>query len=153
MNQLHLSDQTLQLLASQSVQLLPEEEAHLKSCAQCAAQVTAYTTLFGELKLLPEPHFSFDVEALVMEKIPVVKEHRTDKWWLWLPLLVIAAAGATMGYVFRSQLNELFSGLPGLEMALGITASVCLLMLGAYDLVRNYNQRLKNIENNFPSAT
>lgn len=153
MNQPHLSDQTLQLLASQSVQLQPEEEAHLKSCAQCAAQVTAYTTLFGELKLLPEPHFSFDVEALVMEKIPVVKEHRTDKWWLWLPLLVIVPAGAAMGYVFRSQLNELFSGLPGLEMALGITASVCLLMLGAYDLVRNYNQRLKNIENHFPSAT
>lgn len=153
MNQPHLSDQTLQLLASQSVQLQPEEQAHLKSCPQCAAQVTAYTTLFGELKQLPESHFSFDVEALVMEKIPVIKEHRTDKWWLWLPLLVIVPAGAVMGYVFRSQLNDLFSGLPGLETALGITASVCLLVLGAYDLIRNYNQRLKNIENNFPSAT
>jgi hypothetical protein len=153
MNQPHLSDQTLQLLASQSAQLLPGEEAHLKSCAQCAAQVAAYTILFRELKQLPESHFSFNVEALVMEKIPVVKEHHTDKWWLWLPLLVIVPAGAVMGYVLRSQLNGLFSGLPGLEIALGITASICLLILGAYDLVRNYNLRLKNIKNNFPSAT
>ncbi|MFT3676640.1 MAG: hypothetical protein QM781_12125 [Chitinophagaceae bacterium] len=153
MNQPHLSDQTLQLLASQSVTLQPEEEAHLQSCAQCAAQLTAYTALFGELKQLPESYFSFNVEALVMEKIPVVKERSADKWWLWLPLLVILPAGALMGYIFRSQINELFSGLPGLEMALGITASVCLLMLGGYDLIRNYNHRLKNIENNFPSAT
>lgn len=153
MNQQHLSDQTLQLLASQSVTLQPEEAAHLQNCAQCTAQVAAYAVLMGELKQLPESCFSFNVEELVMEKIPVVKERRADKWWLWLPLLIILPAGALMGYFFRTQLNDLFAGLPGLEMALGITACFFTLGLGGYDLIRSYNQRLKNIENNFPSAT
>ncbi len=153
MNQPHLSDQTLQLLASQSVTLQPEEEAHLQSCTQCAAQLTVYTALFGELKQLPESHFSFDVEALVMEKIPVVKERSADKWWLWLPILIILPIAGVIGYFFHQELQELFTGLPILEIALGITACFFTLGLGGYDLIRSYNQRLKNLENNIPSAT
>ncbi|MBL7757433.1 MAG: hypothetical protein JNL59_08565 [Chitinophagaceae bacterium] len=153
MNQPHLSDQTLQLLASQSAQLQPEEETHLQSCAQCAAQVTAYTTLFGELKQLPEAHFSFDVEALAMEKIPVAREHRSDRWWIWLPILIVIPVAAAIGYFLHQELQQLFTGLPVLEIILALVACCFTVGLGGFDLIRSYNQRLKKLENNFPSAT
>lgn len=145
MNQQHLSEEMIQELAAAGH--IPEvQQQHLDQCPRCQASLAASRALFVQLQQLPEQSFSFDLEAAVMKHIPVVYEKKTDQWWFWLPLLIILPVSGLLGYLFHDQLNDLFSGVPLLEIGVAVTAGTAILVLGGYDLIRSYQRRMQYLD-------
>jgi|SRR5579863_4692291 len=70
MNHSHPSENELQQYALGISDSNPDVIAHIESCPDCQAEISAYQMLFSEIKIQPSASFDFDVQELVLSKLP-----------------------------------------------------------------------------------
>src|SRR5579864_5679711 len=73
MNNIHPSEKEIQQYVLDKMDSNPEIIAHINSCSACQAEVSTYQILFSEIKEQPSASFDFDVEELVLSKLPKTK--------------------------------------------------------------------------------
>jgi hypothetical protein len=73
MKDIHPGENELQLYALNKSDVKPEVIAHIESCADCQAEISIYNILFSEIKEQPAATFNFDVQELVLSKLPRAK--------------------------------------------------------------------------------
>jgi hypothetical protein len=70
MNNIHPWERELQQYALDKSDANPEVITHIESCPDCQAEVSTYQMLFTEIKEQPPVSFDFDVQELVLSKLP-----------------------------------------------------------------------------------
>ena len=70
MNNIHPYEKELQQYALGKSDADPKVIAHIESCSDCRAEVSMYQMLFSEIKEQPPASFDFDVQELVLSKLP-----------------------------------------------------------------------------------
>ena len=70
MNNIHPSENELQQYAIDKSDANPDVIAHIESCPDCQAEISTYQMLFSEIKIQPPASFDFDVQELVLSKLP-----------------------------------------------------------------------------------
>ena len=70
MNNIHPFEKELQQYALNKSDAGPEVIAHIESCPDCQAEASTYQILFSEIKDQPAVSFDFDVQELVLSKLP-----------------------------------------------------------------------------------
>ncbi len=116
----HLDPETLQDLLDG--ELGPDErlaaEAHIATCASCAAEWAGFRRLFGSLEALPTwdpgPEFTERVLAAVLPELPIARDARPAWWrplaWAYGAAVVASVAGLGIAMVTpsgRSALHEI----------------------------------------------
>ena len=69
----HLSEHELQQYALNKPDCDKNIIAHAESCKDCQANVQAYLQLFSVIREQPKPAFDFNLQELVLQKIPQAK--------------------------------------------------------------------------------
>lgn len=154
----HPSDDQVQMYSSGHP--LPEPVTqHIESCEACLATVSEYRLLSGSLKDLPSEHFGFDLEALVMQQLPIVPAkaataRRAPASLGWILLIVFGIAGpAALVYQYRQALSRLIAAAEPLMIPLIATTALTFMGLLAMDMLRQYRKKSALLENGSIPAT
>ena len=70
MTNIHPTETELQQYAISKSDVDPGVTLHIESCADCQAQVSVYQMLFSEIKEQSPHAFDFDLQKLVLSKLP-----------------------------------------------------------------------------------
>jgi len=139
----HLSEMEIQQYAVDEPGCAARISSHLAGCAECRAEVAAYRSLFSALSSVPAPVFDFDLEALVLSRIPDPAPQASSDTLL-LKILVpacIVAIGLPF-YLYRGFLIRWFSGMLPVALWLLILPVAAVLVLQGLDLYKKYQKQM-----------
>lgn len=75
----HYTEEVLQQFALEGIAGDQQLAQHLEQCAACRAVVEEYRLLFTEIRHLPKPSLEMNLEALVLQQLPVpVRKKQTS---------------------------------------------------------------------------
>lgn len=137
MNTNHLSDNDIQQYALKAD---PAFSAHIDSCAECSLKVANYKALFTALNTAEKPAFNFDLEVLVMKKLPKPK--------VKLPLLPISLAIAAMMIpilVYGEYLLAIIKNTHLIPVATFAIIAVGVLFFQMRELFVSYRKKMQNL--------
>ncbi|HPJ11517.1 MAG TPA: hypothetical protein PLS51_12860 [Flavobacterium sp.] len=142
----HLTDEILQAL------LLEEHQeaaiaAHLYQCAACREKLEDYRALMADIeKIRPEP-FTFDVAALVMERIEHEQALQNHKQTIafWGVLVFLAAVVLSFGFPYLPAVMGVFNAIPSFTVLLAAGTALVVLLLLLADLNKQYRIKEKRI--------
>jgi hypothetical protein len=99
--------------------------AHLASCAACAAEVTALGDVRSELGLWVEPDVELDFTIVKKSQLPASNMLRPARWWQTVPAWAQAAAAVLVLAAGASIANlQIRSGPEGFSVSTGWMTSV-----------------------------
>ena len=159
MSRAHLSAEELQQYILDKPECSPEDIAHVDSCADCQAQVAAYTLLMKELGQQPTPVFGFDVSSMVLPQLAGTRatERRTERtteraterkvnrrtgWGMAALILVVAGVPA---WLFRRSAYYVFTDISAVFLYLILAAAGVFMLLRVLHLVKRYHQIIHSI--------
>lgn len=138
----HLTDEILQayLLREMHDDTIAE---HLATCSHCLEKLDDYRSLIsGIQRTVPEP-FSFDVTALVMDKIMLYekKKDRKEKLFFWWFLTFSLVAISLFSIPFIPRILTFFNSIPVIKtlMIAGTGLGVLLFLLA--DINKRYKKK------------
>lgn len=164
----HLSDEIIQEYAWNPKALNADELAHVQVCGFCQQQVADYKLLFSAIAQVPGPEFSFDLEKLVLDQLPVARDlkqsipaqeaittqtltdqgnlKRKNIWpWLAFTLMTFVVIGAPL-YLFKDSFQNIIAGL-SLMVAYLITITIMLIVAFlVFDEYRKYNKQMNSLD-------
>jgi hypothetical protein len=136
MNNIHPSEKEIQQYALDKMDSNPMIMAHIDSCADCQAEVSIYQTLFSEIKEQPSASFDFDVQELVLSKLP--KTHTrlsTDDIIAGFLVIFTCSCIGIPVYIFRKIILNSFIDIPPFfiySIIIGTTAILIIKILSLY---------------------
>lgn len=142
MKSTHLTDETLQAFLLKEIQH-DTISTHLADCSTCRDRLEEYQYLMVEISKIAPETFSFDVTALVMDKIKEIetqKEKNTNiVLYLSLSIISLVTLGLLYPYIkiIFTQFKS-FSIMANLSMLVSVLGVVIFLL---YDLFRQYKQK------------
>lgn len=143
MNEQHLSEEQLQLLAAGNPDHDPMATAHLAGCDACRRQVDEYIALFAALKETPAPAFAFDVAALVMPQLPVAAPEavagRSNNYLIPVLASVFLLIPAV---VFRAYFVNLIRATPALFVYPMLIIPVLFILFKCSQMYRAYQRKI-----------
>ena len=113
MNNFHPSEKEIQQFALDKMDSNSLITAHIDSCSHCQAEVSIYQTLFSEIKEQPSASFDFDVQELVLSKLP--KTHTrlsTDDIIAGFLVIFTCSSIGIPVYIFRKIILNSFIDIP-----------------------------------------
>jgi anti-sigma factor RsiW len=144
MNQEHLSENELQQFALVQPETDHEMAAHVHACAKCAAAVANYRAMFAALSTMEKPVFSFDLENLIMGKLPVTTTRKTGFPWPMLGISIISVAiAATPIFIMSSFFINLFRSIPSLILYLIVTTALTIVIFQCRELLASYRKKMR----------
>ena len=141
MNSAHLEDEVLQLLALNKAS--ERGHAHLDECAECREKLESYRLLFSAIREQEKPVFDFDLAGSVMAQLPAERVQQPIKKPILIPVFLIIATIATLYFIFRNRLDQLFSDISPIAIAVLITSISSLLLLLLIDMFRDYRSKMQ----------
>jgi hypothetical protein len=138
MNNIHPFEKELQQYALAKSDADPEVIAHIESCPDCQAEVSTYQILFSELKDLPTVSFDFDVQELVLSKLPKTKTGlSTDDIIAGFLVIFTCSCIGIPVYIFRKLILNSFADVPPFfiySIIIGTTGILILKILYLYKI-------------------
>lgn len=124
----HLTDIQLQGLADGTLRG-PEglsAREHCDGCAQCGAELAAYSTLSTQLSALTDPLPPLDFTATVLAAVEVREAHLASRRHTLLAALPAAALAvfAVVGWAFSIQLGHLLDGISTARIVIAVMGGV-----------------------------
>ncbi|HXB31647.1 MAG TPA: hypothetical protein VNW49_17620 [Puia sp.] len=113
MNNIHPRERELQQYALGKSDANPEVIAHIESCPGCQAEVSIYQMLFTEIKEQSPVSFDFDVQELVLSKLPKTNTGLTTDDIIagFLVIFTCSCIGIPV-YIFRKIILNSFIDIP-----------------------------------------
>lgn len=140
----HLTDTQIQQFVFDQSGSADDSKAHIQNCAVCSRRVEEYRLFFGELKMLPEATFDFNLEAIIMEQLPQPSiSPKEDKGLLYVFAIICFLSVLSLIYFFGGVLAALFGGVKLLFTALIVTTALCVLIFMGIDMYRMYLKKMK----------
>ena len=136
MKNIHPSDTELQQFAVSKSDADPDVILHIESCPDCRVQVSAYQMLFSEIKVQPPVTFDFDVQQLVLSKLPKTKTGLTTDDIIagFLVIFTCSCIGIPV-YIFRKIILNSFIDIPPFfiySIIIGTTGILIIKILSLY---------------------
>jgi hypothetical protein len=113
MNNIHPFENELQQYALGTSDSNPAIIDHIESCPECQAEISAYQMLFSEIKKQPSASFDFDVQELVLSKLPKTnKRLSTDDIIAGFLVIFSCSCIGIPVYIFRKIILNSFIDIP-----------------------------------------
>lgn len=140
----HLTDAQIQQFAFDQSGVADDRKVHIQHCVVCSRRVEEYRLFFGELKLLREAAFDFNLEAIIMEQLPQPSINQQEGKGLMYGFAIICFLSVlSLIYFFGKELVALFGGVELLLTGLIVTTALCVLVFLGVDMYRMYVKKMK----------
>jgi hypothetical protein len=140
----HLTDAQIQQFVFDQTEVTDDSKVHIQHCAACSRRVEEYRLFFGELKMLPEASFDFNLEAIVMEQLPPSAINpKEDKSLLYGFAIICFLSVLSLIYFFGKELVHLFGGMELLLTGFIVTTALCIGVFLGIDMYRMYLKKMK----------
>jgi hypothetical protein len=142
----HLTDAQIQQFVFDQNEVADESKIHIQHCAACSRKVEEYKLVFGELKMLQEAAFDFDLEAMIMEQLPLPSINpKEDKSLLYGFAIICFLSVLSLIFLYGKELVALFGGMELLLTGFIVTTALCVLVFLAVDMYRMYLKKMKTL--------
>jgi hypothetical protein len=136
MNNIHPSDKEIQQYALDNSDIDPEVIVHIESCTHCRTEAASYEILFSEIKDQPPASFDFDLQKLVLTKLPKTnKGLSADDIIAGFLVIFTCSCISIPVYIFRKIILNSFADIPSFfiySMIAGTTAILTIKILSLY---------------------
>jgi hypothetical protein len=113
MNNIHPWERELQQYALDKSEANPKVITHIESCPDCQAEISTYQMLFTEIKEQPRVSFDFDVQELVLSKLPKTNTGlSTDDIIAGFLVIFTCSSIGIPVYIFRKIILNSFIDIP-----------------------------------------
>ena len=143
MNNIHPYEKELQQYALGKSDSNPEVIAHIESCPDCQAEVSTYQMLFSEIKEEPAAAFDFDLQKLVLSKLPKTQTRLTTDDIIagFLVVFTCSCIGIPV-YVFRKIIMNTFIDIPPIFIYAIIISTTAILIIEILSLYKKYLKQM-----------
>lgn len=143
MNNIHPYEKELQQYALGKSDSNPDVIAHIESCPDCQAEVSTYQLLFLEIKEQPAAAFDFDLQKLVLSKLPKTQTRLStdDIIAAFLVVFTCSCIGIPV-YVFRKIILNTFIDIPPIFIYSIIISTTAILII---EILSSYKKYLKQM--------
>ncbi len=143
MNTIHPSEKEIQQYTLDKSDSYPEVIAHIESCSECQSEVLTYQILFSEIKEQPAAAFDFDLQELVLSKLP--KPHMQlstdDAIAGFLVIFTCSCIGIPV-YIFRKFILNTFIDIPPIFIYSIIISTTGILIIKIISLYKKYLKQM-----------
>jgi hypothetical protein len=143
MNNIHPSEKEIQQYALDEMDTASVIIAHIDSCFDCQARVSAYQMLFSGIKEQPAEAFDFNVQELVLSKLP--KTHTrlsTDDIIAGFLVIFTCSCIAIPVYIFRKIILNSFTDIPPFFIYSIIIGTTGILIIKILTLYKKFLQQM-----------
>ena len=143
----HLTDDELQQYVLNGGPIKNEIAAHINVCEDCSTRMEAYRVLIMGIEQQPAPVFDFDLQELVLSRLPAVAEKKTgDNLSPWIFIGPAVIAGGLIIYFFGGYFAYLLAGIATLATGLvSLSAGILATVLGI-DMYRTYKKKINAVD-------
>jgi hypothetical protein len=139
----HLTEQEIQLYATEATACSSQIVEHTQACEYCKTQASIYQQLFTGIKESPRPVFEFDLANLVINNLPLAKKKYQFPNF---PIYLLAIGALAMaGSWFKHSLLNMFSGMFPMTIYLLVLSAVIILIFQGLDMYRKYQKILNTV--------
>jgi hypothetical protein len=136
----HLTETAIQLYAAEPDAISKEQMAHVLDCHFCQAKAANYTLLFNSIHDMPKPAFDFDLSALVIEQLPVLKA--VFPWTAILISIVSALVVAVSAMLFWASIMAVIKSVSIVLLAATITGAVVIMVFQAFEMLKAHYRQM-----------
>jgi hypothetical protein len=143
MNNIHPYEKELQQYALDKSNSKPEVIGHIESCPDCQAEVSTYQMLFSEIKEQPADAFDFDLQKLVLSKLPKTQTRlSTDDIIAGFLIVFTCSCIGIPVYVFRKIILNTFIDIPPIFIYSIIISTTGILIIEILSLYKKYLKQM-----------
>jgi len=143
MNNIHPSEKEIQQYALDKMDSDPEIIVHIDSCSDCQAEVSTYQMLFSEIKEQPPVSFDFDVQKLVLSKLPKTNTGlSTDDIIAGFLVIFTCSCIGIPVYIFRKIILNSFIDIPPFFIYSIIIGTTAILIMKILSLYKKYLKQM-----------
>jgi hypothetical protein len=136
MNNIHPSEKEIQQYVVDKMDSNPVNITHIDSCSDCQAEVSIYQMLFSEIKEQPPASFDFDVQELILSKLPKTNTGlSTDDIIAGFLVIFTCSCIGIPVYIFRKIILNSFIDIPPFfiySIIIGTTGILIIKILSLY---------------------
>ena len=136
MNSVHPGENELQQYVLNKSDVEPEQIAHIESCPDCQAEISIYQILFSGIEEQNAATFDFDLQKLVLSKLPGIKTGlSTDDIIAGFLVMFTCSCIGIPVYVFRKIILNSITDIPPFfiySIIIGTTAILITKILSLY---------------------
>ncbi len=143
MNNIHPYEKELQQYALGKSDANPKVIAHIESCSDCQSVVSTYQMLFSEIKEQPAAAFDFDLQELVLSKLPKpqMRLSTDDAIAGFLVIFTCSCIGIPV-YIFRKFILNTFIDIPPIFIYSIIISTTGILIIKIISLYKKYLKQM-----------
>ena len=143
MNNIHPSEKEIQQYALDKMDSNPAIIAHIDACPDCQAEVSTYQMLFSEINNQPSASFDFDVQKLVLSKLPksTAGLSTDDIIAGFLVMFTCSCIGIPV-YIFRKIILNSFTDIPPFFIYAIIIGTTGILIIKILSLYKKYLKQM-----------
>ena len=142
----HLTDEEIQQYVADEMSGPQDTHEHISLCEECGSKAAAYRLLFAVIQKQEEAVFDFDLEKMVLAKLPQKIVSSRSKPFLYpLVLSAVVLIGAAL-YVFRDYTKTIFTGIGTLSIYLMVTTVIIILIAAGADMYKNFREKMKLLD-------
>jgi hypothetical protein len=143
MNTIHPYEKELQQYALGESESNPEVIAHINSCPDCQAEISTYQLLFTEIKKQPAAAFDFDLQDLVLSKLPKTRSQMSTDDIIagFLVIFTCSCIGIPV-YIFRKYILNTFIDIPPVFIYSIIVSTTGILIIKILSIYKNYLKQM-----------
>ncbi len=117
--------------------------AHIETCDSCSARAANYQMIFSEIKQYPKPVLDFDLEKMVLAKLPKPVPAFSFVIFLACALSILLIAGlGVFAYLHNEILVRLFTGILPIAIYLIMITAATVIMLQSLDMYKKYQRKM-----------
>jgi len=138
----HLSDEELQIFASDGQ--VPETGMmqHIENCTSCREQMAVYKLVFASIKEQPAVAFDFDLAAAVLQQLqPAATKKTTSTFW---PVIIVIFVAIAL-YLFRKNFLHLVTGISAVFLLISIIACISIIVFKAVKMYHAYEHQVEKL--------
>lgn len=138
---IHPNDEELQDYALNS-KCRSETIEHIRECTKCSLKVANYKLIFAEIVLQETPVFDFDLNKLVIGKLPKQNiKYSFEKYFSFIAAGIIVLTFVSLLYFLINK----FSTLKPLVICLTIITATFVTVFLAIDMYKKYNDKINTL--------
>jgi hypothetical protein len=143
MNDIHPSEKEIQQYALDKSAADPEVIVHIQSCTICRSEVTTYQMLFSEIKEQPPVSFDFDLQKLVLAKLPKTNTGLSaDDIIAGFLVIFTCFCISVPVYIFRKIILYSFADIPSFFIYSIIAGTTAILIINILSLYRKFIKQM-----------
>jgi hypothetical protein len=143
----HPSDDELQQYILNGGPISNDVTAHINACEDCRARMETYRVLIMGIEQLPAPVFEFDLQELVLSRLPApIEKNKEGNLSPWVFIGPTAMAGGLIIYFFGRYFPGLLTGVATLANGLVVVSACILAMVLGVDMYKSYKKKINALD-------